>query len=347
MKNSLILIPSYEPLPSIVPFVKTLKEDGYDVIAVDDGSGRNYRNIFEQLKEYATVLSYEENHGKGYALKYGIGYAKTHFPNTDTVITADGDCQHLPKDIEHIARIAQSNQDPKLILGTRDFKQANVPLRSRFGNGFSSLYFRIVTGKECPDTQTGLRAIPRELFNLALNTPGDRYEFEMNFLMSAAKVIDLQFVDIETVYEDHNSSSHFNTVRDSVRIYRSPLRFIASSLMSACVDLAMFAVLSLRMIPMSATIIARIISGIFNFTLNRFWTFNANEGNPAVQGVKYLILFICQMLLSGTLVTIASYVTSHLTIAKAVIDVTLSVLSWYVQKTWVFKEEAGIRLKEG
>ena len=41
-------------------------------VVVDDGSGERYTSLFEEASRFATVLSYPENHGKGYALKTGL-----------------------------------------------------------------------------------------------------------------------------------------------------------------------------------------------------------------------------------------------------------------------------------
>jgi len=96
------------------------------------------------------------------------------------IVTADSDGQHRPHDIRRVAE--KMLQTDEVVLGTRRFDNANMPLKSRIGNTFSSLYFRLNTGKKLGDTQTGLRAIPRKYFLFSLDVPGSRYEYEMRFL---------------------------------------------------------------------------------------------------------------------------------------------------------------------
>ena len=54
-----------------------------------------------------------------------------------------------------------------------------------------------------------------------------RYEYEINVLLEMAKTgVPIMEEEIETIYLDRdNSSSHFDTVRDSFRVYREILRF--------------------------------------------------------------------------------------------------------------------------
>ena len=86
--QSIMFIPSYQPENVLVCLAKALKEKGYEVLIVDDGSGDKYRSIFDEASLYSTVLHYENNRGKGYALKYGFKYIYEHYPSYKCVITA-------------------------------------------------------------------------------------------------------------------------------------------------------------------------------------------------------------------------------------------------------------------
>ncbi len=365
-----VLIPAYEPETAMLILISDLRIAGFSgpFIVVDDGSGPDYQPIFREAERLGCmVLTHPANRGKGAALRTGIQYTASHFPKVSYIVTADADGQHLPKDILRVCREAEredagaavseagpapggNQRAPALLLGTRDLGGAEVPLRSRLGNSFSALYFRLTTGVRCPDTQTGLRAIPRRLFAKALDTPGDRYEYEMNFLTACAR--DIRMIPITTVYEAGNGSSHFQTVRDSVRIYRTPLRYIAASLISAGIDLGLFTILIMLFgsgtialmdtafgTILAATVIARIMSGSVNFLLNRFWSFeenNAKSGAPAGQMIRYFILFLGIMAASSTVVSVLSILPLPLPLIKAITDTGLAVCSFLVQKNWVF-----------
>ena len=92
------LIPSFEPDEHLLPLVEELHANDFDVVVVNDGSGINYQHIFNGLPSYCTVLNYENNHGKGYALKYGLNYIKDNNIEEFTVVTLDSDGQHKVKD---------------------------------------------------------------------------------------------------------------------------------------------------------------------------------------------------------------------------------------------------------
>ena len=167
----------------------------------------------------------------------------------------------------------------------------------------------------------------------------------MNFLFTAAQnKLPLYYLPIETIYEDGNAVSHFRPIVDSARIYAMPLRFAAASLSSFAVDIALFALFSF-LLPtrtaqaiLAATIAARICSGVFNFTLNRNWSFGSREEDWKVQGIRYLILFLCQMLASGGLVTLLSFLPLPLTVIKILVDTFLFCISYFIQRNWVFRK---------
>ena len=91
MRDRMIaLIPAYEPDEKIKTIAADLKRRGFDLVIVDDGSGLEYSGLFEELAESATVLTHEQNRGKGAALKTGMRYINKYMAYTETVLTASG-----------------------------------------------------------------------------------------------------------------------------------------------------------------------------------------------------------------------------------------------------------------
>ena len=68
-----ILIPAYQPDEKLTAFAGDCVAAGYNVFVVNDGSTEGLE-IFDEIGEFpgVTVLGYSENHGKGYALKFGL-----------------------------------------------------------------------------------------------------------------------------------------------------------------------------------------------------------------------------------------------------------------------------------
>ena len=343
---NVIIVPAYEPDESLVQLIGQLKACNYSsIIVVDDGSGDAFQSIFQSINDqHCYVVHHHQNMGKGAAIKTGIQVSNERFKNISYYITCDADGQHLLKDIQHIDEETHIDQKP-LILGVRTRKRKNTPFRSRFGNWFSALYFRLSTGVYIADTQTGLRAIPFDLTAEALAVKENRYDYEMQFLMRVARSsYPIKSIPIETVYFEANKKSHFKTVLDSIRIYKQPIRFTIASITSAIIDLGLFTLLFyffeghlLRAVTI-ASIIARLISGSYNFMMNRLWSFN-NRANIRHQFFRYGALYVTQLLLSIAFVYLLSQMFKYITFGKMIVDGTLFVISYFIQKHWVFNKK--------
>ncbi len=348
--NVTLVIPSLDPDEKLVSTVNDAIAAGFgDVILIDDGSHDENKKYFRELASLSevTLLTHEVNLGKGAALKTAFAYFLENRPDSVGVVTADGDGQHRTVDIVACAH-AMTEGDPAVVLGCRDFSLPHVPPKSRFGNKTTSLVFRLFCGMRISDTQTGLRAIPREFVPKMLEVKGTRYEYETNMLlMMGSDNIPYKEVKIETVYYDNNEKSHFRPIRDSIRVYGLIIKYAASSIMSSGVDLLAFYLLtallfggSTRLHVFAATALARVISVVFNFSLNKKLVFESN-GRIGRTFFRYVCLAVPIMLSSWLLVFL---LTDLLTIDSAIlrtlikmpVDVLLFLISFRVQKKWVF-----------
>ena len=210
----------------------------------------------------------------------------------------------IAADIRRVAaRLEQADaKGAALILGSRTFAK-EVPLRNRFGNVMTRGVFRLVIGRALGDTQTGLRGIPRSFLPELMRLETGRYEFELEMLVRAtARDMTIEELPIATVYGDF-AKSHFNPLRDSLRIYFVFLRFVGLSIVTAAIDYAAFAIVfSNRHNILLGTIIARAIAGLFNFTANRTLVFRS-RGDVTTEALKYAALVIALMSISYGLVT--------------------------------------------
>ncbi|WP_195989669.1 glycosyltransferase family 2 protein [Clostridium sp. D53t1_180928_C8] len=206
-RNPIIIIPVYCPDKRLINLIKEIRNKvDFPIIVIDDGSGDKYSNIFLESKKFSNCLLYHNNinKGKGATLKNGVAYAIDKFPNNCGYITCDADGQHSAEDIINIADILIKNPS-SLILGIRDFSLNTIPYKIRIRNRISSLLLYFISGSKCSNTQTGLRGIPRSKETLFLSEPGDKYDFEMNFLASIAKSsVEIKEVPIKTTCIDIN-----------------------------------------------------------------------------------------------------------------------------------------------
>jgi len=175
---------------------------------------------------------------------------------------------------------------------------------------------------------------------------GERFEFETNMLIAAKEQkIAVREVEIETVYIEENKSSHFRPVTDSLRIYAMFGRFLFSSLSSSVVDLSLFALFCHMLRNMEegvvsylviATVLARILSAAYNFTINYKLVFRSREGVLKALG-KYTLLALLQMSLSAFLVSVLYPCFGGLEVwVKIPVDVLLFLLSFVIQRELVY-----------
>jgi len=157
-------------------------------------------------------------------------------------------------------------------------------------------------------------------------------------------------VVIDTVYIDDNASSHFHPFRDSIRIYMIILKFIGSSIASFLLDFLLFTVINLAIGDsldgsvrlLIATVGARVVSSLFNYTVNRKVVFRS-DADVKRSLVRYYILAACQLLASYLLVNIVAEKILDLgatfleSVIKMIVDFVLFLLSYQFQQRWVFK----------
>lgn len=362
MRNRYIaLIPAYEPERKLGGLTAELKSRGFDIVIVDDGSGPEYKDIFEELSLQAIVLTHAQNRGKGAAIKTGLNYINKYMAYTESIltpagtetvsgrdaviVTVDADGQHLPDDVRRVAEISAQRRDA-LVLGSRALGR-DIPARSRFGNTVTRHVYSAATGVHVHDTQTGLRAFHRSLIPRLLEIEGDRYEYEINMLMElAAEGVPIIEERIETVYENNNSGSHFRTFRDSFRVYREILKFSASSLASFAIDYGMYALLlavtgaaGIANGLVLSNIGARLVSGTANYAMNKRLVFKSRTGF-AKSAAQYILL--AAFILAGNTIVL-SMLAGTLGInrfaAKLITEVIFFAISWTVQKYVIFFRE--------
>lgn len=345
MNNSIaFLIPAYCPSQEIVDLVNRLVIDCPDslIFVVDDGGGVKYSSIFSELRKIKNtiVITHAINLGKGAALKTGLNRIFAEYPNISGVVTLDADGQHKILDAKKVAdELIKKNN---LVLGVRVFELSQVPWRSRFGNNLTRKVFYVITGMKLSDTQTGLRGIPKRLALKCLSIRSNGYEFETDMLLLSNKErVAISEVPIETVYIDNNSSSHFNPIIDSLRIYFVLIRFTLNSMITAIIDSLVFSLIYLSTEKLLlSTFIGRCVAGAFNFTTSKYAVFRSSQ-NFKLELIKYVFLVIFLMLVSN--VAIKSFVSLtgfNVIFSKILIETALFPISFAMQRLFVFSPKS-------
>lgn len=355
--NNVVLIPALNPSETLIDYVQELISSGFErIVVVDDGSAAENQYIFSELNDNDEVflLHHAKNYGKGRALKNGFNFILNRWkddPSMRGIITADSDGQHLAEDVLRLSDALDRAETETLFLGSRSFDYDFVPFKSKFGNKLTSGVFRLLYGKKIRDTQTGLRAISKELIWNYLDLSGERFEYEINMLIDAARRHTcVKELPIKTVYINQNSETHFDPIRDSWRIYKvifsNFFRYVISSLSSSILDLAAFQLfvlvlsfLQTNIALVVSTVAARIISSLFNFYVNKTVVFQ-KKSNGKIQLIKYYILCVLQMSVSAlALVGVHTLFAGNKLVEKIIVDGLLFLISYQIQRIWVFKGE--------
>ncbi len=348
------VIPSFEPPYAFVDYVQRLLDGGITkVFIINDGSSEKYDGVYNQISniEGATLLTYDKNHGKGYALKYAFNYIKKHFSSPYVIVTADCDGQHKVEDVLKVSKTALKNENG-LILGVRDFNAENVPKRSKIGNVSTRRLFKLLYGMKITDTQTGLRAFSHKLISKMIKVSGNRFEYEMNVLISLYNQ-DVPFIEtkIKTIYEkkseDVDKRSHFKTVSDSIKVWGVLLKninnYVLVVVISLVIELLVFTIgeyflfssLTPQICTLFSTLTARVLSSIFNYLLNFKYVFNG-KGKTTI--IKYYVLWFTLLTLSYFFTNLFGNVLGLPILPfKILTDFVLSIFSYKIQATWVFR----------
>ena len=333
-----VLIPAYQPDARLPRLILELHraDPSSKIVVVDDGSGQKFSDIFEaSATAGAHVISYENNRGKGYALREGFTWIRDVAGDlSECVVTADADGQHTLNDIFRVGRTCTDTGTS--VLGVREFV-GHVPARSRIGNTATSALFWLATGWKLKDTQTGLRAFPVALLPELLKVQGDRYEYELRVLLHLAKFRHpVTQIPIETIYEAGNPTSHFRPLQDSARIWAPLLKFAASSGVATVIDYVLVLVLNaLTGALFFPVIAARLVSASVNFAMNRR-VFEATGVPLRRSAFRYAALAVAVVTGSYTMLAVLTGIGMPLWIAKIIADTTMYLVSYSAQSRYVF-----------
>ena len=214
-----VAIPLYDNPTTILDVAKDCRRQITDVLIVDDGSTRLPPDFEDRLAALGvSLLRRPCNGGQGAAILDAAEHLSAQ--GFDYVITVDADGQHLAEDIpQFLQAIEDDGQDGDLILvGIRDFQNANAPASSVFGRKFSNFWVKLETGVTCADTQSGFRAYPLKPL-LRSRCHCRRYTFIVESLVRLLwGGVRLRELPIQTIYQPKGEYvSHFRPFLDNLR----------------------------------------------------------------------------------------------------------------------------------
>lgn len=203
------VIPAYNAALTLGAVVAGLRRSmpNASIIGVDDGSTDGTRAILGALCDRA--VSFPANRGKGAALR--VGFETALATGSEVVLALDADGQH---DVAYAPLLVKALDEADVVIGARD-RAGAMPVRRRITNALSGAAARQLGGCHIPDPQSGFRAIRAAVIR-SVSARGDRYEYETDFLLRAARAgYRIASIRVPTIY---GPPSHFRDMRDGLRI---------------------------------------------------------------------------------------------------------------------------------
>ena len=205
-----VVIPALDAAATIGDVVAGVRQalPQASVMVVDDGSADATSRA--SAAAGARVIAFERNRGKGAALR--AAFAKALEDGVDAVLTIDADGQHDPA---MAPRLVDALAGADVVIGVRRRVRSRMPIHRRVSNQVSSWAISRCAGMQLPDSQSGYRAIRADVLR-RVQPRGDRYEFETDFLILAARAgFRIAGVTIPTIY---GAPSHFRPLYDAARV---------------------------------------------------------------------------------------------------------------------------------
>jgi len=216
MNKFLIVLPAYNEEKTIHKVIKQIKEAGYDFIAVNDGSTDN--TVDSIFKECNYCIGYATNMGKGYAVKMGAEYAFG--KGYDWILILDSDGQMSIDDIKQFETTINMNcyEEARIVIGNRLHNAKNMPIIRKLVNYTMSYIISKLANQSVKDSQCGMRAIHKDVFDLDLES--NRFELETEMLLKAGKAnMKIINVPIKCIYYKERQSK-INPVKDLIRFLK-------------------------------------------------------------------------------------------------------------------------------
>lgn len=209
-----VIIPTYNNEKTLRRVINGVLLFTDQIIIVNDGSTDSSTAILKDYQQL-TQIHFDQNKGKGMALRAGFSKAKS--LGFLHAITIDSDGQHFPENLPLFEKEISESDLPVLLIGSRNMTQENVPKKSSFGNKFSNFWFWFETGKTLTDTQSGFRSYPLMQIPNRFFTP--KFEFEIEVIVrSSWKGIEVKNIPIDVLYDPAERVSHFRPFKDFTRI---------------------------------------------------------------------------------------------------------------------------------
>lgn len=334
------------PAQSTVKFIERLCEYGFEdiILLVTNKSQMTAERMGILSERLSFQLIMNDGKREDVALREVLDNIEDSREDIIGVVIVDGNHGYCAEDVMTVARELSGSPD-KIVFGCRSDQDSRL-LSVKF-------IYTFFLGNNISDVLTDIKGVPMTCLDAVKETKGVgmAYNTRLFIIMNKYK---LEYVTVP-VSEDDNGDIIESEIIDFwliLKIYwivfKKVISFLICSLASTLVDISLFNVvlyftkgaLTKKKSIFLSTIIARVISSLFNYTMNRKTVFASNE-SVGKSMRRYYILAVSQMLVSSVLVSalttaIKADNQGMVTVIKMIVDTVLFFISYNIQKKWVF-----------
>lgn len=216
-----LIIPMYNESSIIADTAKTVSEymnnnfDSYEVIFSDDGSKDGSAKIVNDLQlPNVRVVGYEQNHGKGCAIRTGMLEAKG-----EIVMFTDAD---LAYGTDVIRRVYDTldDADANMLIGSRNLSKDGYEGYTAMRKLMSKVYIKVLCiagGFKLSDSQCGCKAYKGEAVKKIFEKcKVDGFAFDFESILWAQK-LGYKIVEMPVKIVNHRESK-VNAIRDTFKM---------------------------------------------------------------------------------------------------------------------------------
>lgn len=174
-------------LAEVCDFLSSFTSD-YELIAVDDGSSdETLAEIGAAASDYPSIrgVHYEENVGKGNALREGFEHVSGHY-----VVFLDADLDLHPRQLAGFFETMR-HEEAAVVIGSKRHPDSKVdyPKRRRLISRLYSFFLRLLFDLPLRDTQTGLKLFKYEVLEKVFSKiVCKRFAFDVELLANAHRL---------------------------------------------------------------------------------------------------------------------------------------------------------------
>ena len=187
-----IIVPLYNEERTIINIlskiqneIKKLNEFNFEVIIINDGSNDNSKKLLEENSNlYNTLISFNKNRGKGFAIKEGLKKI-----SGEIILIQDADLEYLPHNYKNLLEPFKE-YEAQVVYGSR-FKSTEASRVLFFwhmiANKIITFCSNIFSNLNLTDVETGYKVFRSDILK-KIDLKENSFAFEIEITQKIAKI---------------------------------------------------------------------------------------------------------------------------------------------------------------